>query len=327
MRDPWSPITPIDVFAAAKRLEGIATRTPLRRSEKLSALAGGDVWLKLECLQVTGSFKLRGAYNALAQLTTDERRAGIVAASAGNHGLGVSWAARALGLTATIFVPRDAPRRKRDGIVALGATVNEEGAGYDDAHRRAIAFATTSGATYVDPCSTAPILAGQGTIALEIVQELPDVGCVVTPYGGGGLAGGIGDFLRAVAPTVHIIGVQSGNANAVARSLDAGHVVTIGDDPTFADGLAGQADDGALTIARRVLDDMVVVSEDELTESMAWLVREEGLTVEGAGAVVVAAVLHRKLPSPRPPIVLIVSGGNVDETRVASLLERYRPMS
>ena len=327
MKDPWSPIAAIDVIAAARRLEGIATRTPLRRSEKLSALAGVDVWLKLECLQVTGSFKLRGAYNALAQLRPEERRGGIVAASAGNHGLGVSWSARALGLQATIFVPRDAPRRKRDGIVALGATVNEDGMGYDDAHARAMAFALASGATYIDPCSTAPILAGQGTIALEIVHELPDPGTLVTPYGGGGLAGGMGDFLRAVAPEVRIIGVQSGNADAIARSLDAGRVVPIADDPTLADGLAGQADEGGLEIARRVLDDMVVVSEEELGESMAWLVREEGLTVEGAGAVGAAAILHRKLPSLRPPIVLIISGGNVDEIRVASLLERYRPMS
>lgn len=325
MKDPWSAITPVDVFAAAKRLEGITTRTPMRRSEKLSAIAGGDVWFKLECLQITGSFKARGAYNALVQLTPAERGRGIVAASAGNHGLGIAWSARALGLKATIFVPRDAPGKKRDGIVALGAVVDDASAGYDEAHARAMEFAHRGGATCVEACSTAPVLAGQGTVALEIVQELPAVATVLVPFGGGGLAGGVGDFLRAVAPEVRIVGVQTERADAIARSLDAGHVVPIEDQPTLADGLAGQADAGGLAIARRVLDDIVVVSEDELGDTMAFLVREEGLTAEGAGAVGAAAILHRKRPSLRPPIVLVVSGGNVDEIRVASLLERYRP--
>lgn len=327
MPTPWSPIPPISIFRAAARLDGIATRTPLRRSDKLSAIAGTDVWLKLECLQVTGSFKIRGAYNALAQLDDGQRRRGVVTASAGNHGLGVSWAARALGLSATVFVPREAPKRKREGIIALGATVDADSNGYDEAHARAIAHAEHVAATYVDPCSTAPILAGQGTVALEITQELPDIGSAVLPFGGGGLAGGCGDFWRAVAPDVQVVGVQTERADAVARSLDAGHIVPIADEPTVADGLAGQADDGALTIARRVLDGMAVVSEDELAHAMAWLVREEGLTVEGAGAVGVAAILHRKLPPLRPPVVLILSGGNVDDDRVAALLERYRPNS
>lgn len=325
--NPWAPIQPVDVFAAARRLEGIATRTPLQRSEKLSTIAGVDVWLKLECLQLTGAFKIRGAYNAMAQLTSAERARPIVAASAGNHGLATAWSARALGLSATIFVPSDAPRKKRDGIVALGATVKEEANGYDDAHRRAVEFATRTGAVFLDPCSGAAILAGQGTVGLEVVQDIPALATLIVPFGGGGLAGGIGDFLRAVAPGVRIIGAQTDHTNAIARSLDAGHVVPIALDPTLADGLAGQTDDGALSIARRAVDDMVVVSEDELGATMAWLLREEGLTVEGAGAVGVAAILHRKLPQLLAPVVLIVSGGNVDESRVASLLERYRLIS
>jgi threonine dehydratase len=323
--DPYAQINPIDVLAAAKRLDGITTRTPLRRSDKLSDIAGTDVWLKLECMQVTGSFKARGAYNALAQLGPDERARGVVAASAGNHGMGVAWAGRALGIKARVFVPADAPKRKREGIESLGAEIDTTGDGYDDAHARAIAFAESTGAVYVDPCSTAPIFAGQGTVALEILTAMPEVGAIVLPFGGGGLAAGVADFTRAVAPAVSIVGVQSEHTNAIARSLDAGRVVPIPGHPTVADGLAGQADEGALSLARRSLDHMVVVTEDSLGAAMAWLIREEGITTEGAGAVGVAAILSRQLPSVlRPPVVLVISGGNVDESRVTSLLERYR---
>ena len=324
---PYAPIHPVDVFAAAKRIRGIVNRTPLRKSDKLSALAGLDVYLKLENEQKTGSFKLRGAYNALALLTRQERERGVVAASAGNHGQGVALAARELGIHATIFVPASAPKVKKDGIRSFGATIDESQPHYDAAHAAAVEHAERVGATYVDPCSGGTLLAGQGTVGLEILEDLPDVGTIVVPLGGAGLASGVADFIRSTAPHVRIVGVQSEHTNALALSLDAGHIVGIPDEPTLADGLAGQADEGALELTRRSVDEITVVTEDELGFAMAWLSREEGVKAEGAGSVAVAAMLRRQPHRFRPPVVLIVSGGNVDGERLTRLLERYRPTS
>ena len=183
-----------------------------------------DVFLKCENQQRTGSFKLRGAYNAVATLSDDARARGVVASSAGNHGLGIAYAARLLGVRARIFVPSTAPRVKRDGILALGADVDETQPHYDAAHEAAVAYADAHGMTFVNPCAGASVLAGQGTVALEILEELPSVRTLVIPVGGGGLVGGMGVLLRAVAPGVRIVGAQSERTNAMAASLEAGTV-------------------------------------------------------------------------------------------------------
>lgn len=315
--------SPDSIRAAASTLAGVAVRTPLRHSAGLSALAGTPVWLKLETEQTTGSFKLRGAYTVLASLDADTRRRGVVASSAGNHGLGVAWAAERLGIPATIYVPANAPAVKKQGIAALGARLDDSRPTYDEALAAAMEHASRTGARFVHPCTGDVLLAGQGTVALEITEQLPTVAAVVVPVGGAGLLGGVAGWLRGTAPEVRIIGAQSENTAAMARTLAAGRLVEVADLPTLADGLAGQIDAVAFEIGREALDDIAVISEAQLAGAIAWLSRHEGLRVEGAGAVGVGALLAGAVPSlpPSPsPVVIIVSGGNIDAPRHARLL-------
>jgi threonine dehydratase len=320
----FSDLHPIDVVRAAHRIRGVAARTPLRHSPALSERAGGDVYLKLETEQVTGSFKLRGALNTLVALPDDVRRRGVVASSAGNHGLGVAFAARHVGAPATLYVPATAPRVKKEGIAALGATVDDSAPDYDAAMVLAKRHAAEHGIPFINPCLGDPLLAGQGTVALEIVEDLPDVASVVVCVGGGGLLGGMGVYLRPVAPGVRIVGAQSEHTAAMARSLEAGRLVEIPSLPTLADGLAGQIDEEALAIGRYALDEMRTVTEDEVGAAMAWLHQHEGVTVEGSGAVGVALLLHGKVPKLPAPVAVVVSGRNVDEARLAEVLARHR---
>jgi threonine dehydratase len=317
----FSDFRATDIFAAAHRLRGIARRTPLRHSPALGSLTGRDVYLKLECEQITGSFKLRGAFNTIASLSDEARRSGVVASSAGNHGLGVAWAARHFGVAATIFVPRTAPRVKREGIEALGATVDAESPHYDAAMERAIEFARARGAMFIHPCTGEALIAGQGTVALEILEELPDLATLVTPVGGAGLLGGCGLLLRGAAPNVEIVGVQSEHTPAMARSLAADALVSVPAIPTLADGLAGDVDEVALDIGRHTLDAMLTVSEDSLARAIAWLAREEDLVVEGAGAVGVAALLEGRVEG-SGPVAVVVSGGNIDRERHEEVVGR-----
>lgn len=311
--------SPADVLAAGFRLRGIVERTPLVRSKALSARAGTDVWLKCENLQRTGSFKLRGATNALVALTAAERARGVVASSAGNHGLGLAHAARALGVQARIFVPAAAPEVKRRGILALGADVNDDAADYDAAHDAAQAYARDHGKTFVNPCAGDALLAGQGTVALEIIEELPTAGTFVVPVGGGGLVGGIAALVRTVLPSARIVGVQSDATNAMAASLAAGTRVDVPVPPSLADGLTGQIDDEGFAIGREAIDAMVTVPESAIAEAMRWLAREHELRVEGAGAVTTAALLHGLLPGLTGPVVAVISGGNVDDARWSAI--------
>jgi threonine dehydratase len=307
-------LRPAAVREAARRIADHAVHTPLLKSEPLSRVAGGDVYLKLENLQVTGSFKLRGALNALATLTPDARRRGVVASSAGNHGLGVAYAAQALGVSATIFVPATAPDVKKSGIRALGATLDDTQPDYDAAMTAARGYGGAHGMTFINPCLGDTLLAGQGTVALEILDELPDLRTLVVCVGGGGLLGGCASLVRHEAPHVRIVGAQSDQTAAMARSVAAGHVVQIRVTPTLADGLAGQIDDEALDIGMHALDDIVLLTEDEIARTIAWLHREHESKVEGAGAVAAATVLFGKTPLVFPAVA-IVSGGNIDEAR------------
>jgi threonine dehydratase len=307
--------TPADIHAAALRLRGIIARTPLTFSPELSARVGGEVYLKCEQLQVTGSFKIRGAYNALATLSPEARSRGVVASSAGNHGLGVAYAARALGIRARLFVPASAPAVKREGIVASGAEVDATYADYDAAHHAAELFAREHAVTFVNPCAGEPLLAGQGTVGLEILDELPGLRSIIVPVGGGGLVGGIAALLRDAAPTVRIIGVQSERTDAMAASLAAGHRVDVPVPPTLAEGLAGQIDEVGYAIGRVALDEIVTVSERAIAEAIAWLAREHEMRVEGSGAVGVAALLEGAVSAVAGPVAVVLSGGNIDDAR------------
>lgn len=311
------------IRAAATRVRDVMVPSRLTRNDDLSALLGTDVHLKFELENPTGSFKVRGAYNVLAEMTADERARGVVASSAGNHGLGVAYAAKAFGAPAMLYVPSNAPQVKKDGIRALGATVNDDAPDYDAAMVVAKQHALEHDVRFINPCLGLDLLAGQGTVALELLEQLPTMRTVLICTGGGGLLGGMGAALRRLAPEVRIIGVQSTETAAMTRSVSAGAVVEIPHTPTLADGLAGQIDEDALHIGQACADDLVLVTEDELGETIAWLSRTQGLTVEGAGAVTIAALRHRRVHDVSGPVVAIVSGRNIDAARHDALLARY----
>ena len=316
----FSDLRATDIIAAGDRVRPLIKRTELRRSKALSDIAGGDVYLKLENTQITGSFKLRGALNVLATLPPDVRARGVVASSAGNHGLGVAYAAKHFNTPATIFVPKTAPAVKRNGITALGATIDTTQPHYDAAMDAAKAFARERGATFINPCLGEMLLAGQGTVALEILGDVPELASLVVNVGGGGLLGGCGALVRAVAPRVRIIGAQSENTAAMSRSLAAGKIVEIENEPTLADGLAGQIDDEAFDIGKHALDDIVTLTEREVAEAIGFLWREHEQRVEGAGACATGALWKRKIASLPTPAAIVVSGGNIDDSKLEAIL-------
>lgn len=304
-----------EVRAAAARIGPYVQRTPLVESPALAALLGGDVYLKLENRQPGGSFKLRGAVHALLSLSDAERAAGVVASSAGNHGIGVAMAARQLGIAATIFVPASAPDVKRDRIAALGASVDASQPHYDAAEDAARAYAARLGATFVSPCTGRALLAGAGTVALEILEGLPTARTVVVCVGGGGLVGGIGGFVRDAAAGVRILGAQGERTNAMALALAAGHAVDVPDLPTLCDGLAGRVDDEMFQQGRAALDAIATVSEDAVADAIRFLHTSHGETAEGSGAVGVAAVRTGALRPQAFPVVVTVSGANIPADR------------
>jgi threonine dehydratase len=292
-----------DVQEARERVDGIARVTPVYGSETLSRRVGRPVWLKSENLQRTGSFKVRGAVNKISALSGRERRAGVVAASAGNHGQAVAWAAREAGIKATIFMPQDAPMAKVEPTKNYGAQAELQGASFEEAMAAALKFVEKTGATFVHPYEDERVIAGQGTIGLEIAEQVPDVQTVVIPVGGGGLASGISLALRAVKPELRIVGVQAGLAGW-----------------TIADGIAVKSV-GEFTgrILEDTLDDMISVSDEEICGAIVLLLERSKLVVEGAGAVGVAALLSGKAGGEGPAVALL-SGGNIDPTVLISVM-------
>jgi threonine dehydratase len=315
-----------EIRAAAKRLAPHVRRTMLRRSVGMSDFLGGDVWLKPENEQVTGSFKIRGATNVLASLDGATRAKGVVTASSGNHGLGIATAAAELGISATVYVPSTAPPVKRERIIALGAAVDASAANYDAAERLARAHAARSGATFVSPCTGLALLAGQGTVALEVLQDLPGLRTLIVPVGGSGLISGIGAFLRAEKPDVRLVGAQSDRTNAVALAFASGQPTELPDRKTLADGLSGSADAEIIAQAREVIDEIAVASEEDIANAMAFLWIEEGLKVEGAGAAGVAVLLADSVARLEFPVAIVLSGGNIDEEKHRAVLDATYPL-
>lgn len=313
------PPGPADVVAARDRIAGSVRRTPLERSVWLSEWSGVDVFLKLECWQRTRSFKMRGAANAVALLPPEARRRGIVTASAGNHGQALALAAAEAGVPATVFVPADAPGTKKGRIRSFGATLDETEPDYDAAERAAQAFASERGAFFIHGFSDPAVVAGQGTVGLEILEELPAVREIVVPVGGGGLAGGIGIAVASAAAPVRIIGVQSSRTIAMYEAFRAGRVVDTPITPTLADGLAGCTDERAFALARRVIHELHLVEEAAIAAAIRDHHRHDGILVEGAAAVCAAALITVPLEL-HGPVVLVVSGGNIDGARLASVL-------
>lgn len=306
-----------DVLSAARRLRGVARRTPLERSPWLSRAAGADVRLKLETQQRTGSFKLRGAYNAIASLSAEERARGLVTASAGNHGQGVALAASLLGATAVVFVPRSTPDAKKRRIARWGAELRETEGSYDEAHHAAEAHVGRSGGTFVHAFSDPAVVAGQGTVGLEILEEWPEVRTLVVPIGGGGLLGGVGIAARALGDGIRVVGVQTEETRAMHASLEAGRLVSPPYGPTVCEGLTGDVDARSLALAARVVDEVRVVPEASVRRAMRLLYEEEGIVAEGSAAVAVAAVLEGGIGG---SAAVVLSGSNVDGARLASIL-------
>jgi len=301
-------------------LRGVALRTPLERTAWLSELAGCDVYLKLECWQRTRSFKIRGAYNAAARLSKEFTERGLVTASAGNHGQGVALAGKLLGVRTTVFVPESAPRTKREAIAGLRAHVREVTGDYDDAAVAARRFAAETGAHLLHPFVGGDVVAGQGTIAAEIVDALPRVRDVLIPVGGGGLVGGMGLYLKEVSDgAIRVVGVQSERTPAMHAAFAAGRVVDAPSGATLADGLAGEVEEESYRLALQVTDDLVLVSETLIAAAIRGLYVKERVVAEGAGAVGVAALLAGGLEL-RGPAVVVVSGGNIDASLLAELL-------
>ena len=297
-----------EIEAARARLDGVARVTPVYRSETLSRLIGREIHLKAENLQRTGSFKIRGAYNRISLLSPEERAAGVVAASAGNHGQSVAWAAREVGARARVYMPQDAPMAKVDATRHYGAEVVLTGNAIEACLDAAAEYVAEHGATLVHPFEDPLVIAGQGTIGLELAEQVAEFETVLIPIGGGGLASGIALALRAVKPGLRIVGIQA------AGTLPGGSGYTI------ADGIAVKKP-GELTmsILGDVLDDMVSVTDEQISEALVLIIERTKLVVEGAGAVGVAALLHDKVGG-TGTVVPVLSGGNIDATLLISVM-------
>lgn len=305
-----------DFEDAAAVLDGVIARTPMDRSQHLSDVLGAPVHLKLENLQRTGSFKIRGATYRLSRLTPEERARGVVAASAGNHAQGVALAAKSLGIPATIFMPLGVPVPKLLATRGYGADVILDGATVEKPLRLAAEFAERTGAVFIHPFDHPDVIAGQGTLGLEILDEIPDVETIVVGIGGGGLAAGIAAAVKGRAAAdgrnVRVIGVQAENSAAYPPSLAAGHPLEVATRPTIADGIAvARPGDLPFEIIRELIDEVVTVSDDDIARALLVLLERAKQVVEPAGAVGVAAILAGKIHA-SGPTVTVLSGGNID---------------
>ena len=291
-----------DIEAARERLAGVARETPLYPTETFSRLTGRQVFLKAENLQRTGSFKIRGAYNTISTLGPEERGAGVVAASAGNHGQAVAWAGREAGIPATIFMPQDAPMTKVEATRSYGGATELVGEGFEEAVAAARAHVERTGATFVHAFEDVRVIAGQGTIGLELAEQAPEAETVLIPIGGGGLAAGIATALAERRPGVRIVGIVCQPGYTIADGIAVKH--------------RGEL---ASSILDRVLDDTVAVSDEEISEALVLCVERTKLLVEGAGAVGLAALLAGKV-SGTGSVAVVLSGGNIDATTLISVM-------
>jgi threonine dehydratase len=301
-----------DVRAAAERIRAFVVRTPVERSADLSELCGVEVWLKFECFQTTGSFKLRGALNALLQLSDKDKQSGVVTASAGNHGLGVARAASMLGIHATVVVPETASLVKVDALRRSGAELLLVGPTYDEAEAAGLILARERGLPFISAYNDPAVVAGGGTVALEILEDLPLTRTLLVPAGGGGLIGGIGVAAHGLDPTLSVHGAQSVASPALHAALAAGRIVSVDVQPSLADGLAGNVEDSSITfgLLQQHVGEIALVEETDIAAAMRWLLEHEHVLVEGSAAVGVAALLGGRIRL-NGPAVAVLTGRNV----------------
>ncbi len=318
------PVTFQDLLDARTRIHGLVRHTPVLPDERLAETVRAPVWLKAENTQRSGSFKARGAFNRMLQLTDAERARGVIAQSAGNHAQGVALAARHLGVPAVIVMPERAPLTKVMATRRLGAEVILFGASFDECSAKAADVRAERGLTLVHPFNDERIIAGQGTCGLEIAEALPDVGTVVVPIGGGGLISGIAIAVKHLVPGVRVVGVQAAGCAPVPASLKAGHPVAAEGARTIADGIAvKQPGEITLALIQQYVDEVVTVEEDEIARAIAHLAQSAHQVVEGAGAAGVAALLAGKVKvDPSRPVCAPLCGGNIDANLLVRVLER-----
>ncbi len=316
-------VTLSDIEKARETLRGVATRTPLLMDRKLST-DSSEIYVKAECLQRAGSFKIRGAYNKISQLNDEERARGVVAGSAGNHAQGVALAATLNGIRSTIVMPEFAPLTKVVATRDFGADVVLKGATFDEAVAHSRELQQEHGFTYVHAFDDDAVIAGQGTIGLEIHEDLPEVDTVVVPIGGGGIISGIALAIKALRPQTKIIGVQAANVPSVNTSLSVGSPTTVDAQPTIADGIAvKRPGERTLPIIREFVDEVVEVTEDEIARGVFHCAQNNRLVVEGAGAAGIAAIIAGKVElTPDEKVATVLCGGNIDGNLLARIIEQ-----
>ena len=317
-------ITLSDIREARERVDGVARHTPLERSRTFSEMSGADVRLKLENFQRTGAFKIRGAMNRIATLSAAEREAGVVTASAGNHAQGVALAADRAGVDATVVMPKFAPVSKVKATRGYGASVRLEGVDYDEAQSYAHQLEREEGRTYVHAFDDPVVMAGQGTLGLEIVDDCPELDTVVVPIGGGGLISGVAVAIKEQLPDVRVVGVQAEGAASAAESLEAGEVTEIDSVDTIADGIATRSvGEQTLDVMSEYVDEVVAVDDREIALTLTLLLERSKTLVEGAGAVALAAVLSEAFAYDEgETIVAALCGGNIDLNRLGTVIRR-----
>ena len=314
------------VYHARFMLKPIARKTDLIAAPRLCP--GTELYLKTENLQVTGSFKLRGAYYKISQLTGEERAKGVIACSAGNHAQGVALAATRMGIPSLICMPDGAPIMKVESTKRLGAKVELVAGTYDDAHDRAVELQQQTGMTFIHPYDDEQVIAGQGSIGLEILDQLPDVEAVIVPVGGGGLIGGVAFAIKSLRPECKVYGVQAAGAPSMANAFRDHAYETLDSVDTFADGIAVKTPGvNTFELVEKYVDDVVTVSEDEIAAAILALMENQKLVAEGAGATPVAAALFGKLPIEGKKTVCLISGGNIDVNILSRVITRGMIMS
>ncbi|MDN5332369.1 MAG: threonine dehydratase [Tepidanaerobacteraceae bacterium] len=311
------------VKEAREVLKNVVYKTGLMHNTTLSEMSGNNVYLKMENLQKTGSFKIRGAYNKIAHLTEEEKKRGVIASSAGNHAQGVALGATSYGIKSTIVMPKHAPLSKVSATKKYGAEVVLHGNVYDEAYGMAKKIQEETGATFIHPFNDPYVIAGQGTIGLEILEDLPDADVIVVPIGGGGLISGVALAVKSLKPKVKIIGVQTQNMPSMAVSISKKTVTTVEGMPTIADGIAVKTP-GELTfeMVQKYVDDIVTVDEDEIANAILILLERAKVVTEGAGAVAVAAVLNRLTHVKNKKVVAVISGGNIDVNILSRVIDK-----
>lgn len=312
-----------DIIHAKTILKKIVKTTPLERSKSFSAMSGANVYLKLENLQTTGSFKVRGAYYRISRLTDEEKSKGVLCASAGNHAQGVAYSASKLGIKSTVFMPIFAPPLKVIATRSYGAEVILTGESFDDAFNAAMEYKEKTGATFVHPFNHKDIIAGQGTVGLEIFEQLEKIDAVLVPIGGGGLIAGIAIALKQMNPAIRIIGVEAEGAESMKVSIEAKEIKTLTSANTIADGIAVKCPgDMTFAITRDLVDDFVTVNDKEIAQTTYMLLQRAKILAEPAGVAAMAAVLFKKCDLAGKNVVPVISGGNINMSILEQILEK-----